>query len=48
MNAFKYLGYKKGDFCISENLSQKIVSLPMHPYLTEENITSIIEVLDIK
>ena len=45
MNAFKYLGYKKGDFHVSENLSQTIVSLPMHPYLSEKHITSIIESL---
>ncbi len=45
MNAFKYLGYKKGDFHVSENLSQTIVSLPMHPYLTEKHITSIIKSL---
>ena len=45
MNAFKYLGYSKNDFHISENLSQTIVSLPMHPYLTENHITSIIESL---
>ena len=45
MNAFKYLGYKKGDFHVSENLSQTIVSLPMHPYLSEKHITSIIKSL---
>ena len=45
MNAFKYLGYKKGDLQVSENLSQTIVSLPMHPYLTEQHILNIIESL---
>ncbi len=30
---FKYLGYKKGDFPVSEELSRKIFSIPMHPYL---------------
>ena len=45
MNAFKYLGYNKGDFCISENLSQTIVSLPMHPYIIDKNINIIIDVL---
>ncbi len=33
MEAFKYLGYKKGDLPVSEILSSTIVSLPMHPYL---------------
>ena len=31
--AFAHLGYRKGDFPISEAFSQRIVSLPMHPYL---------------
>ena len=35
-SAFSYLGYKKGDFPISEDISRRIFSLPMHPYLTEE------------
>ncbi len=41
MNAFKYLGYSKGDLPISESLSNKIVSLPMHPYISREDINSI-------
>ncbi|HIC83280.1 MAG TPA: aminotransferase DegT, partial [Candidatus Marinimicrobia bacterium] len=45
MKGFSYLGYRKGDFPISENLSQTIVSLPMHPYLTEMDIDSIIKTL---
>jgi UDP-2-acetamido-2-deoxy-ribo-hexuluronate aminotransferase len=45
MKGFAYLGYKIGDFPISEQLSQTIVSLPMHPYLTEMEIDLIIEVL---
>ena len=31
--AFKNLGYKTGMFPISEDFSQRIFSLPMHPYL---------------
>ena len=45
MKGFGYLRYKNGDFPIAENLSQTIVSLPMHPYLSETDIDSIIEVL---
>ena len=48
MKAFKYLGYKKDDFPISEMLSKIIVSLPMHPYLSPNEIESIIKVLKIK
>ncbi len=33
--AFADLGYKKGDFPISEEVSTQIMSLPMSPYLTE-------------
>jgi len=35
--AFSNLGYKEGDFPISENCSERIFSLPMHPYLKEED-----------
>jgi len=45
MKGFHYLGYKNGDFPISENLSQTIVSLPMHPYLTEMDIDLIIKTI---
>ena len=45
MKGFNYLGYKDGDFPISENLSQTIVSLPMHPYLTKMDIDLIIKTL---
>ncbi|ASO27845.1 aminotransferase DegT [Vibrio anguillarum] len=31
--AFKYLGYKEGDFPIAEKLSKQVFSLPMHGYL---------------
>ena len=45
MKGFGYLNYKNGDFPVSENLSQTIVSLPMHPYLTETDIDLITKVL---
>jgi len=31
--AYSYLGYKKGDFPQAEDASNRIFSLPMHPYL---------------
>ncbi|MDD2896318.1 MAG: DegT/DnrJ/EryC1/StrS family aminotransferase [Aliarcobacter sp.] len=40
---FQYLGYKKGDFPISEIISDEIMSLPMNPYVTEEEIQYICE-----
>ena len=42
MKGFEYLGYKKGDFPISENLSKIIISLPMHPYLDKSDIKFIV------
>ena len=39
---FKYLGYKKGDFPIAEIVSDEIMSLPMNPYVTDEEIEYIV------
>jgi UDP-2-acetamido-2-deoxy-ribo-hexuluronate aminotransferase len=35
--AYKYLGYQKGSFPVSEKIAGRIFSIPMHPYLTEED-----------
>ena len=43
--AFDGLGYKKGDFPISEDISRRIFSLPMHPYLREEDQRKIVKVI---
>jgi UDP-2-acetamido-2-deoxy-ribo-hexuluronate aminotransferase len=34
--ALAYLGYKVGDFPHAEQASRRVISLPMHPYLQEE------------
>jgi len=36
--AFSALGYLEGDFPASEEAARRIFSLPMHPYLTKEQI----------
>lgn len=36
--AYHYLGYRKGDFPVSEKLSEQVLSLPMHTELTEEQL----------
>jgi len=36
--AFSALGYIEGDFPASEEAARRIFSLPMHPYLTQEQI----------
>ena len=39
--AFTKLRYRKGDFPASESTSERIFSLPMHPYLTKTDIEKI-------
>lgn len=39
---FEYLGHKKGDFTIAEQVSNEIMSLPMNPYLDEDEIAYIV------
>jgi len=48
MKAFKYLDYQEGSLPVSENLSNSIVSLPMHPYLIKKDIDYIIETIQKK
>jgi len=40
---FAYLGYREGNFPIAERVSKEIMSLPMNPYLSDEEIEYIIE-----
>ncbi len=42
---FEYLGYKQGDFPIAEQVSSEIMSLPMNPYLNDEEIEYVCKVL---
>lgn len=37
-NAYKYLGYKEGDFPVTEKLCSEVISLPMHPDLDREQL----------
>lgn len=43
--AFKHLNYQPGDFPHSERASQRIFSLPMHPYLTPADQDGIVRAL---
>jgi len=43
---FKYLGYKQGDFPISERISQEIISLPMNGYLMEDEIEYVAKIIE--
>jgi UDP-2-acetamido-2-deoxy-ribo-hexuluronate aminotransferase len=40
--AFSFLGYKEGDFPVSEDCAGRIFSIPMHPYLESEDQERII------
>ncbi|GAB6282672.1 MAG: hypothetical protein STSR0008_14180 [Ignavibacterium sp.] len=40
---FEHLGYKKGDFPVSEQLAEQGLSLPMYPELTDEQLNYISE-----
>ena len=44
--AFNHLAYKDGDFPVSEEMSQRIFSLPMHPYLETADIAMICGVIN--
>ena len=48
MKAFQYLGYNKGSLPVSEKLSDTILSLPMHPYLKEQDIDCIFQTIQNK
>lgn len=41
VKAFTYLGFKKGDFPVAERLSKRILSLPIHPLLSEKTLNYI-------
>jgi dTDP-4-amino-4,6-dideoxygalactose transaminase len=36
--AYEHLGYKKGDFPVTERIARRLLSLPMYPELTREQI----------
>lgn len=40
---FMKLGYKEGDFPVSEKISKQVMSLPVHPSLSDEDIQMIID-----
>lgn len=43
--AFAHLGYKPGDFPVSERLAGRIFSLPMHPYLNPVDQQRIVQAM---
>jgi perosamine synthetase len=43
---FLKLGYKKGDFPVSERVSKQVLSLPIHPSINENDINRIIKTIE--
>lgn len=39
---FEKFGYKEGDFPVAEKLSKEVLSLPVHPHLSQEDVEMIV------
>jgi dTDP-4-amino-4,6-dideoxygalactose transaminase len=42
---FKVFGYKENDFPKSENLTHSVLSLPVHPGISENDVQKVIDVI---
>ena len=42
---FEYLGYKKGDFPVSERICESILALPIYPEITDEEVEFVCETI---
>ena len=45
VQAFSFLGFKKGSFPVAERLSENIISLPFHAYLKENQLIYVVQSL---
>ena len=45
-SVFNKLGYKRGHFPVSENISSSVLSLPMHPYLDSKQQNHVLNVIE--
>lgn len=43
---YEYLGYQESDFPVSSDISRRVFSIPMHPYMTTEDREKIVRVLN--
>ena len=41
--AYAHLGYRKGDFPVTEKVMQEVISLPMYPELTREQVEFVVK-----
>ena len=39
------MGYKEGDFPVSEKLAKEVLSLPVNPFVTEGDVERITDVI---
>ncbi|MBE9227513.1 DegT/DnrJ/EryC1/StrS family aminotransferase [Phormidium sp. LEGE 05292] len=44
--AYKYLGYQEGDLPVAERLAKQILSLPMYPGLSQNQVKQVVEAID--
>lgn len=44
-DAYRYLNYQEGSFPVTENIAKEILSLPMHPFLTNDEMAFVIKSL---
>lgn len=44
--AYKYLGYKEGDFPITENYAKTVLSLPLYNGMTKEELDYVIDIIN--
>jgi len=44
--AYRYLGYKRGDFPITEHLADTVLSIPMYNGMTDEEQDYVIDALN--
>jgi dTDP-4-amino-4,6-dideoxygalactose transaminase len=42
LDAYRDLGYKRGDFPVTEQITEEIISLPMYPELSEDKIRFVV------
>ena len=43
--AYNDLGYKKGDLPVAEKTAGEVLSLPLHPYMTEDDVKTVAQVI---